>query len=284
MSTLAPVPSPRPRASLAGARAKVNRAVEQFDSLEAEIGAWINRQPQEIRHDVNPETGRYRFTIRNAGRVPPARWSVIIGEIIHNLRSALDHIVWQLVIANGRVPSEANQFPIYSANERGKQKGRERKAKWIRMLRDVHPTHRAFIKALQPYRRRHRLLYVPLERLVDMSNEDKHRLLITTVIGLVPAPDSGPILVLDAPPPGARYLEIRRPAPTVWPWPVLLNQTELLSFRIDPPHAQPNMRVNQRLGATMGLGEGPSILPLRDILNLVDEVRRISTCFSRLIE
>jgi hypothetical protein len=39
---------------------------------------------------------------------------VILGEIIHDLRSSLDHVVWQLVIANGSLPGYWNQFPIFS--------------------------------------------------------------------------------------------------------------------------------------------------------------------------
>jgi hypothetical protein len=37
-------------------------------------------------------------------------WGPIIGDVVHNLRSALDHLVWQLTIANGHTPP--NPIPV----------------------------------------------------------------------------------------------------------------------------------------------------------------------------
>jgi hypothetical protein len=42
----------------------------------------------------------------------PPWWGVAIGEAVHHLRSALDNMVWQLVIANGAVPGDKHEFPI----------------------------------------------------------------------------------------------------------------------------------------------------------------------------
>lgn len=43
---------------------------------------------------------------------PDATWALIIGDCVHNLRSALDHLAWQLVILAGNTPTEQTQFPI----------------------------------------------------------------------------------------------------------------------------------------------------------------------------
>lgn len=45
----------------------------------------------------------------------PLTFSAIIGDVLYDLRSALDHLAWQLVIANGGTPNRDTAFPIYSS-------------------------------------------------------------------------------------------------------------------------------------------------------------------------
>ena len=54
--------------------------------------------------------------------IPPG-FPLIAGEAAHQLRSALDHLVWQLVIANtGATPTGTKSgFPIFK-NEKGYDK------------------------------------------------------------------------------------------------------------------------------------------------------------------
>ncbi len=54
----------------------------------------------------------YRMT--NVGEFTPY-FSVVVGDVIHNLRSALDHLAWQLVILDGGQPNDSTQFPIYES-------------------------------------------------------------------------------------------------------------------------------------------------------------------------
>lgn len=50
-----------------------------------------------------------------ADRPPPDddRWGLIAGDCVHNLRSALDHLAVQLVIANGGAAGNKTSFPIW---------------------------------------------------------------------------------------------------------------------------------------------------------------------------
>lgn len=48
---------------------------------------------------------------------PPIEWSVIAGEIVHDLRSALEHLVWQLVEATGGKPSTSNHWPVAATKQ-----------------------------------------------------------------------------------------------------------------------------------------------------------------------
>jgi hypothetical protein len=277
-----------PAASLAGAQEKVARALQQFESLKREAEDWVTSQPYKLAYDFNPQTGRYTFAIVNPGCLPPLRFGVIIGEILHDLRSALDHLVWQLIIASGGKPTFANHFPIYSWLPRKRDQWITRRERWNTMLTDVDPVYRAVIKALQPYRRAHRLLYCPLDRLASLSDSDKHRVLTGTVAGFVADPNLGSLLSIDPPPQGVRFLDLAFSVPAVTPWPLLPGRTPLLSFRVEPASFKPNVRVNQRLPLTVAFGEGPfdqrpPPLPLDDILNLSDEVTMILSYFERLI-
>jgi len=174
--------------ALAGAREKVNRAVEQFNSLQAEVGPWVEGQPQELFVGFEAQTQRWSYALINPGDAPPLRFAVIIGEVVHDLRSALDHLVWQLAENNpkGNGASERNQFPIFDKVDRDPKKWKDRRNRWRAMLSNVEPTHCATIKALQPYRRAHRVLYCPLAELANLSNTDKHNVLVGTVVGVVP--------------------------------------------------------------------------------------------------
>jgi hypothetical protein len=42
-------------------------------------------------------------------------WAGILGDVVHNWRSALDHLVWQLVLLDtGEDGTPEHQFPIAS--------------------------------------------------------------------------------------------------------------------------------------------------------------------------
>jgi hypothetical protein len=42
----------------------------------------------------------------------PARFGLISGDVLQSVRSSLDYLVWELVIANGEKPGKHNAFPI----------------------------------------------------------------------------------------------------------------------------------------------------------------------------
>ena len=50
-------------------------------------------------------------TTHGPGRAD-VEWSLILGDLLHNLRSALDHLAWQLVVDGGGTPSQDTNFPV----------------------------------------------------------------------------------------------------------------------------------------------------------------------------
>jgi len=96
----------------------------------------------------------------------PAELSTIAGDCLHNLRSALDYLVWQLVRANPpQKPDGRNMFPICSSAtlfERQVKRGR---------LQGLAAAAAAAVEWLQPFEVEHH----PLALLDQLCNADKHR-------------------------------------------------------------------------------------------------------------
>ncbi len=169
-------------ANLHGVWAKWERAVEQLAALDKEVTAFCTSQPYPygIRSYSNREAGRYRFEIDPAW--PPGlvlRWGAIIGEIVHDFRSALDNLVWQLVKLNEREPDGGHSFPILE-DEPSKGFAVQMRREWTDRRGRVHhgplfgvgDDALAIIEACQPYKRDDGIL---LLRLHALWNIDKHR-------------------------------------------------------------------------------------------------------------
>src|SRR5687768_8096129 len=90
---------------------KLNRAKEHIEQLRAEVSAFLNEAPH--RELVNYDASAAQaFRDFHQARHIPARFSIIAGEAIHQLRSSLDHLVSALIIADEGAPTVDSQFPI----------------------------------------------------------------------------------------------------------------------------------------------------------------------------
>jgi hypothetical protein len=80
---------------LDGVEAKIARARVHLESLHRAAGRLFAEQP--IRFDLVPDGQEGWFLVRpDLVAEPPRSLGVGIGDVVHNLRSALDHLVWQL--------------------------------------------------------------------------------------------------------------------------------------------------------------------------------------------
>jgi hypothetical protein len=174
--------------SLEGCREKQRRGMKHLHDLDDAIAEWVGEpgvdpKPYEISGEFCADSREYVFTGKLTKPLDDLLlWGIVFGDAIHNLRSALDHLVWQLVLLNEKKPTGANQFPIcdtganyWSLGKDGKQSHRE----W--RLEGVSDAHKALIDEMQPYRAR-----IPpstihaLSALRDLANHDKHRLIHLT--------------------------------------------------------------------------------------------------------
>lgn len=155
-----------------GCRAKLARAQETLDALDVEAATFLSQDPSPFRLEKKHLNGGLEYAFVAYGDPnPPLRFSVIAGEIIHHMRSSLDHLIHAIVAYNGLSPTIQHQFPICStenafkrACDRGQIKG-------------VGATARRLIQGVQPFTTPtpdDTILYVVGEN----DNVDKHRLLV----------------------------------------------------------------------------------------------------------
>ena len=155
-------------------RLKVARAKEQFNSLHDEISKFVKNNPCVIEIDVDPQTGDETIDVGQAPRFP-RRWSPIVGEIAHNIRSSLDYLVGVLVREAGGEPNRHNAFPISKTESDYLRPGKGGITYRDSRLRGLPDNIKERIDALQPYKRGDLAHADALLVLRDLSDREKHR-------------------------------------------------------------------------------------------------------------
>ncbi len=161
-----------------------------MQTLHREVAAFADRNPNPKTEHFDKETGRYTLAIHLSEEPDAERWGVLLGDAIHNLRSALDHVIWQLVVLNGEEPGAHNQWPLCRSRE-GYLKPRKKGGVSVRetFLRGVAKDARAIIDRLQPYRAGPDLDRHFLSSLAPLSNADKHRVIQAGFLGIHEFPE-----------------------------------------------------------------------------------------------
>ncbi len=144
--------------------------------------AWLEDGPDRA-WGVDPEVhdqGRKHFYRLRFARPIPVDWAVLLGEAIHDLRSALDQAVYWLTVDWERKELKGSSFPINRRKadfERRRKNGAWTNDSGMHKIRGVGPGPQAFIEALQPYPQRYRRAEcIALRTVHDLWNQDKHRL------------------------------------------------------------------------------------------------------------
>ena len=97
--------------SFESARLKIERANKHIQDLHQSMQAITHKQSYIPAIQHNSETGEYQLKITGAQVV--VDWSLALGDVVHNLRTALDHVVWELVATiTKQTPSKWVRFPF----------------------------------------------------------------------------------------------------------------------------------------------------------------------------
>jgi hypothetical protein len=164
---------------------KLARGREHLAALSQACGEYLDTGPEITVEGYNdPDTGSVETRFIGEPS-PPTRIGAIVGDVVNNLRSALDVAAWQLAIANDAAAArkERNRvsFPLTDCAEEFK--------KPHRALKFFSEPGREVIERLQPYQPS----MAALGSLRALSNADKHRLATFSFTGLAlqPVPKVG---------------------------------------------------------------------------------------------
>jgi hypothetical protein len=155
---------------------RLDRAQYHLTNLQSEIDAWVDEGPlqtwiQTEADDENPKKYLYCQVLRK----PPSHLSLIIGDCLHNLRSALDNLAFELALEHTQGPmskeiEEASAFPIQHLQTKKSNK------RFKDMTEGIDPKAKQAIADLQPYNRGAKFASDSLWQLNELSRRDKHRL------------------------------------------------------------------------------------------------------------
>ena len=136
---------------LTGALVKLDRAAEHIRFLVGEVDAFQKDNP--LTTFAEFEANRDFLVKVRVPQTPDLQWGVVLGDAVHNLRSALDHAAWELVQRNVRagfkpVLTEKQerliQYPISDDRARFKT---------APVMRFLTTRQIALLRRYQPYRR-----------------------------------------------------------------------------------------------------------------------------------
>jgi hypothetical protein len=243
-------------------RLKVKRAKHHIGELDGRIETFFRggADPYPVIREDDPKTGDLVFKLGKCTAVPPD-FAAIFGDVLQNLRTALDHLAWQLVIANGKKPIDGQTgFPIAETSDKFE-------ASFDRKVEGMSQGAIRMIRALKPYGGGNEDLW----GLHSLNNVDKHRSLFVvgashTGIGM---DFSKHFPGMDLPP--TRFF--LKPADYAWP---LKDGTEL--FRIFKDSRSPQVDENPEFTFQIAFGDAevmqgePLLPPLHQLADLIDAI------------
>lgn len=231
---------------LGGPRMKLQRAEEHFGQLDREHAAFLGRNPYRMLMEDDPDREGHAFLWRAKiiEHPPLEKWSSLVGDCIHSLRSALDYTAYLLVNHETLVSEDRPMFPII-----------DNPGSWDSVHPDklpgVEPEAVALIERMQPYNGS--AVGEVLRNINELDIRDKHRRL-NIVTATVDGTEWGSNVQID----------ISEGDAGIGPF---VDGAVVGRWRLIPdmPDAVMHMQTNFVFGIAMGKGEpceGLPILPL----------------------
>lgn len=154
---------------LDGARRRIERADKHLQDFIGEVEAYALSEANNIAVQYDDVRDQPNFILAPKTPLPPVL-SLIVSDCIHNLRAALDYVVYELARKDsGLSDPDGTLFPI-AATEDKFIEVRKARLNGKGPLRYLSAAHVDAIEAYQPYKG-----VQWTETLRDISNPDKHR-------------------------------------------------------------------------------------------------------------
>jgi hypothetical protein len=164
-------------ASLSGVLAKLDRADEHRQAFDDLFDEFQASGPYSILSEYDLETGWHTLRWQVLHEPPLERLALLFGDMISNLRTTLDYLVWQLVLAGGSRPGRRTGFPVVRKEKDWEVQSRA-------ALQGVAPEWIAEIELRQPFQRPEQPGLHPLAILDHVNNLNKHRFLPVAVLSV----------------------------------------------------------------------------------------------------
>jgi hypothetical protein len=176
-----------PAVNVGPSRSRLTRAQQHLDSFEEAMERLHQvSDPYALSFDPRPTADGWLTVYATARDIEDVGLSLVLSDLINNLRSALDYLVTALVEASEAQLANAHAFPIYDSLERYEKeiakagvplaKG---KLQGLKVGADVILKHQPFNRPADSSWSQD-----PLIALQRLSNSDKHRGLSTQIVAV----------------------------------------------------------------------------------------------------
>ena len=245
------------------AREKLKRANLHLGSLNGVLRRFAAGNPYRIGfRSIREDETRHLIAFVDGWNPLPASIPLIVGDVCNNLRSALDHLLWQCQLDADPTFTGSVSFPVNETADLFKAEG----AAEITGLPSAQQT---LVEQAQPYNRGNKLLLI----LHEMDRTDKYRL-ISTSAATEPMEDVLLIGYQSVPAYSSVHFAVRPDIP-------IEKGTELERFSLDDIEATGNgheaesLRFNIRFTqpeSVAGLGVISTLRSIRDeVLWVIDQ-------------
>ena len=162
--------------SLDGCRRKLKRAKHLIENITAEGRSFLASCGYRCRRDHQGDPPSLILTVEEVNFPPaPDRFSILAGEAIYQLRTTLDHLVFELIRTQKNEPNRENSWPILKQENtkvfKDKTKG-------------VSASARKRIESHQPYQMGDHYKEHTLWRLRELHDWDKHNFVVRTFLAV----------------------------------------------------------------------------------------------------
>jgi hypothetical protein len=175
---------------LSSVRAKIDRAAEHLKTIDGLIGPEVETE-MNLRSEVDLVKQGHWLIHEDAGGAKDEILGPILGDYLHNTRSALDHLICAVVRSNRVAVRKYHTYPFCLTPQEFRENIVERDSvNGPSCLDGMTPDQIQVVSLHQPYvgRDKRRAARSPLFSLHKAWNVDKHRAINTTRMSVVATP------------------------------------------------------------------------------------------------
>jgi hypothetical protein len=162
---------------------KLKRALVHLNELNVACNLWLGKNGKPTPRIVSdPGSPGYILVKATASEVPQEQCSLLIGDVVQNLRNALDHLAYSLAVVHSGAFSYEDardrQFPIIgdrSAKGAAGMGPQMFKSAAPKLIKKISAQAQAIIEGLPPFKLGGQFKTHALRKVNELANCDKHR-------------------------------------------------------------------------------------------------------------